>query len=68
VLCGNNVLKQNTVHLSMVYYVYVLLYKAVKHVYVLGLSSFLNEVVYIDFNFYMLLVTFLIKMCFSSTT
>jgi hypothetical protein len=30
-LCGNNALKQKTVHSSMAYYVHVLLYNAAKH-------------------------------------
>jgi hypothetical protein len=32
-LCGNNALKKNIIHLSMVHYVYVLLYNAEKYMF-----------------------------------
>jgi hypothetical protein len=42
-LCGNNALKEKTVHSSMPYYVHVLLYNAAKHLdYVVTLHIFRN--------------------------
>jgi hypothetical protein len=40
VLCINNVLEQEIVHLSMAYYVHVLLYNAAKHIFAYELFSF----------------------------
>jgi hypothetical protein len=41
-LCGENILKQKTVHSSMTYCVHVILYNAEKHVYMLTLRSVRN--------------------------